>query len=1227
MDQEAVRTVRIVIDSSGAKSGGAEVENALKSIDDRISDGFASIQKFGESFESLKSYAEGFIGVKIAEKFLEMFENAGKAALAQERLAQSLGVSTTFVQAATYAANQNGIGTDTMTTAMTRFSNAVGQASQGNKQAIDTFQSLGVYLLDAQGKIRPTEIVLSDVAAALLKVDDPAKRVALSIQLFGRSGAEVIPMLKDLAAGSDVLASKAAAAGVIIDNDVVEQLKKLEAQSEASSSKWHALVLNIGTPIATAAMEAVNSILGEILGKLQQMDAMRHLADQGVLPQNEQDAVVANYNRLRAKALDPANKRNASIQHAYDKASQAFENMTKSAGSIDNVPDPAERMRILAEQNAAQLSVSGSFPTDVPDKSSSPGVSNPADKAAGESLDARLKKLTNDAQIALDGAKAMAFASDQGADALSKLEVHTKDLQQVSDAYIKSGQSVKLVFDAQTGALTTNNAAVNAQVKALDDLNDQTKIQNALRDIGVKAYSLQQQNDETQLQLQLQGQTTDEIARQLAIHKEIADAKAKGVPLDSQQLQSLQAAVNRQYDLKEAIDATQKSTQLWLAPFSQAVNGIQTSFEGLFENILKDGKNVWQTFADTIKNIFIKLFAELAVIAVVRPILQPIVQGVFSPAAAEQLGFGQGVGSGGIGSILGGGGGLSPGLQGSGGGLGNIGLPSGGGFGGGNMFGLGDFLARPIGSFFQSTPDVGSLIASGQTGASVAAGGPGGLSSLSGLSVGQGFSGALSIGTGALSLAQSNGDTGKTIGGIGQMVGGALMMIPTPWTMAAGAIISLASSILPSVLGGGPKIPPMPDLGYSQGSFNYDSNNAVYTGGENAAGALAIGQSVLSLISRAGGTPIAGQLYGGTVASGTTHTWNGQQWVGQNYTQADISSPTGQVTFIPGTGPGVSVQDAADKLVASAFRADVLNGAVKGVSDTLKNIFETVDPANSKAAQDVVDFAKTYDQLGKATNTVKDAVDQLNQKFQTLSQQAIGYGQSIDPVNAELAKETKRTAQDFIDNMLDPLAVQMRALQDAEDSALASAKYINDNVAGVYADTNAIVDYYGKQRLALEDQFYQGGITNIQNAIQRLTFGDLANASPTTQLAGVKASYQAGLAQAQTGDVSAIANLANLAIGYAQAQQRYSGSGPEYAALAAQLRQQLGDVLAVASGGAAPAGTAADPQQINTAVQVLQANISQLQQIVQTLAEKVDKQSNDNAVLVAQLRSATTNGM
>lgn len=460
---------------------------------------------------------------------------------------------------------------------------------------------------------------------------------------------------------------------------------------------------------------------------------------------------------------------------------------------------------------------------------------------------------------------------------------------------------------------------------------------------------------------------------------------------------------------------------------------------------------------------------------------------------------------------------------------------------------------------------------------------------------------------GAYGLLSGGGGLGSTLGGIGQIAGGAMMMIPG--LQVPGAILSLVSGLVPGLFDGGPKIPPMPALNYSIG-------NVINSGAPGV---------VTDLIRRTGGSGIAGRLYAGSVGGGTTHTWDGSQWQGQQYSQGYLVGPNGSSQMISGTGAGVSQQDAADKLAFQIFRSDVISGAVKGITGTLAKIFGSLTEGTTQAAADAVDFANAYDKLGKAANPVKDAIDALNAKFADLSAKATGYGLSLDPIDAELAKQTKRTAQDFIDAMLDPLAVQQRALADQQEAALASANYIKDNIQGVFVDINGIVDYYGKQRLALEDQFYGGAISNLKALISQLTGGNLANLDPAGAFASLRGSYQTTYQAALGGDTAAIANYSQIASQFAASGLSYYAGSTDYSALRNQI---LADALNLQGGlGAASGPTGGAPLDTsNPAIGAMTTQFQQLLATVKSLTDQLQQSQSDNARLMGLLTRYVANG-
>ena len=224
-------------------------------------------------------------------------------------------------------------------------------------------------------------------------------------------------------------------------------------------------------------------------------------------------------------------------------------------------------------------------------------------------------------------------------------------------------------------------------------------------------------------------------------------------------------------------------------------------------------------------------------------------------------------------------------------------------------------------------------------------------------------------------------------------------------------------------------------------------------------------------------------------------------------------------------------------------------------------------------------------------------------------------GLALAPIEAEQAKQTKRVAQDFLDSMLDPLAVQLRALNDERTQSLANAEYIRDNVKDVYVDMTRIAEYWTKKETDLREQFYAGSVSSLQALLQKLTYGDLANASPDTTLSGTRGTYSATLAQSKAGSGMATSNLAGYAESYASAARSYFGSSPEYAAIVEQIRRDLEERV-----GANGSGTASANSATNDATNaVLQSN-AELRAMVSDLVSRLSATNDALAAATAQIQ-------
>jgi hypothetical protein len=157
-----------------------------------------------------QSFAKGNLaaeGVKIGlEKVVEVareltatfIENIASSAEYGEKmlsLGASTGIGTKSLQQLSRAAAEDGIGIDEFAHSIQLLSRQMYGVTKGSEEAKTAFSTIGVRATDAAGKLRPAEDVFVDIAGKFQGMEDGAKKTAIAMQLFGRSGAGMIEFL------------------------------------------------------------------------------------------------------------------------------------------------------------------------------------------------------------------------------------------------------------------------------------------------------------------------------------------------------------------------------------------------------------------------------------------------------------------------------------------------------------------------------------------------------------------------------------------------------------------------------------------------------------------------------------------------------------------------------------------------------------------------------------------------------------------------------------------------------------------------------------------------------------------------------------------------------------------------------------------------------------------------------------------------------------------------
>lgn len=188
-----------------------EVEKATPGAD-------SGFQKMGSTILKLA----GTVGVLYSiSKAVSVVKSAMDFAGELDRLSAKLGITTKALQQLGYAAKQ-------MDVEPTALYEGLSKLSIASVESADKFKELGISLTDASGKMKPAEVLIDDVAEVLRNTEDPAKRVSIAMDVFGKSGADLVPMLINGKKGLDEYRQAALDLGIVLDEELIAKSDELE---------------------------------------------------------------------------------------------------------------------------------------------------------------------------------------------------------------------------------------------------------------------------------------------------------------------------------------------------------------------------------------------------------------------------------------------------------------------------------------------------------------------------------------------------------------------------------------------------------------------------------------------------------------------------------------------------------------------------------------------------------------------------------------------------------------------------------------------------------------------------------------------------------------------------------------------------------------------------------------------------------------------------------------
>jgi hypothetical protein len=157
-----------------------------------------------------------------------------------------------------------GVGVETIATAATKADVAFISASNGSQEAIDKFTSLGLSMVDLQ-KMSP-EQRFSAIADAIAKLPTAAERSAAAIRLFGKSGAELLPIFEEGAGALQKAREQAEAFGLALSGAQAQEVEKMNDAFTLAYAAIQGIVTQVVANLAPAVSAIVEEFTAFVAG-------------------------------------------------------------------------------------------------------------------------------------------------------------------------------------------------------------------------------------------------------------------------------------------------------------------------------------------------------------------------------------------------------------------------------------------------------------------------------------------------------------------------------------------------------------------------------------------------------------------------------------------------------------------------------------------------------------------------------------------------------------------------------------------------------------------------------------------------------------------------------------------------------------------------------------------------------------------------------------------------
>lgn len=196
--------------------------------------------------------------------------------------AREARVTSAEMQQLTHAGVAGGVGAERMASGVNTLAQSLRLAETHQSGVGWTLRRLGVQMRDSAGRVRSTADVMDDLAVGLERVQSPARRTRIAVQLFGESGRRMLDVLHSGPGGLRALREEMAELGGGVTPEATEAARQYTLAQERLARGSDSLRSVLATALLPRLTELVTAG-ARALGWLARMTRGSHLVEVGLL--------------------------------------------------------------------------------------------------------------------------------------------------------------------------------------------------------------------------------------------------------------------------------------------------------------------------------------------------------------------------------------------------------------------------------------------------------------------------------------------------------------------------------------------------------------------------------------------------------------------------------------------------------------------------------------------------------------------------------------------------------------------------------------------------------------------------------------------------------------------------------------------------------------------------------------------------------------------------------